>query len=1189
MLRHKYFKYLLIFLIQIANADAFGQSIKFDKLTVEDGLSQNTINHIIQDQKGFIWFATNGGLNKFDGIEFKAFVYDRDEPNSISSNIINHLYEDRSGNIWISTQNGLNLYHPDTDTFTNFKNEVNNPYSISHNQVNCVVEDDHGKIWIGTAGGGLNLYDPEQGRFKVFRNNLNNTQSLSSNFITCLERDKYGYIWVGTLDEGLNMLDPETQNFTTYSKPASSKLEGHISSNQINVIYEDYEGDLWIGTAAGIDRLIPDIAGRHLSVKDQVINCTKITTMGSMHISSIFQGASGLIWFGTRDHGIWYLNKYLHVSGNYIVEPSNDHSLLSNYVTTVFDDRSAILWIGTNSGINIIDKLKDRFVWHKRTPGTKNTVSSNNIRSIYKSPNGVMWYGTEDQGLSKYDPLSGVYTNFSSNDFVVDGESIMERNQILKRFDKRTSSSPMHPLHFLSHNRVNDIHPISYNYLWIGTGGGGINVLNTRTNSISYLRHIPNNESSLSSDNIKCIYRDSKGRTWVGTEDGGLNMYLKGKFTRFQSDENDLFTISSNNITSIQEDKTGTIWIGTFGGGLNKYDDKSNRFIRYFYKENNADGISSNNIYTIKYNFPDELWIGTADGLNILDIATDRFEHLTNADGLPSNSVYSILDDQSGNFWVSTNRGISRIHKSSFSIKNYDKEDGLQSTEFNPASSFVASNGVMYFGSINGYCSFHPDRITDNTSKPEVVFTNFKILNENVKTGAPGSPLKKNISETDTLILSYKDVSLSFEFVALNFTDARKNQYAYKMENFEDQWNFVGTRRYANYTNLEPGRYTFRVKASNNDGIWNEEGSAIFIIIKPPFWQTWWFYTASGLFLIGLIILSIQIRTRGLHRSKIILEEQVKLRTKQIKSQNKVLENANREIVLQKNEIEKQNILLRQKNVEISNAKLKLDNTNKELLDINTNLEGKVEERTFSLKRINEELVNANNELDRFIYRASHDLKGPIARLLGVSVLAKMDNKDETLKEYIELIEKGAVDINKTLNKLNNIHFINQQNVITDEIDIEKIVENTKSGLSNYIDLEELYINIHKESKFNLRSDQNLIRIILENLLENAVIFRKTTRADIDVLLKTDDRSIIIEVTDKGFGIQKDQHDKIFEMFYRGSQRSKGNGLGLYLVKKAVQKLNGRINLESEEGEFTNVSISLPKVIVSKELSNLVN
>ncbi|NJN24599.1 MAG: GHKL domain-containing protein [Cyclobacteriaceae bacterium] len=872
-----------------------------------------------------------------------------------------------------------------------------------------------------------------------------------------------------------------------------------------------------------------------------------------------------------------------------MIDPNSETSILSNNVSSVMDDKSGILWIGTNAGISIIDRQSDRFTWHKRTPGLANTMSSNNIQSIYKENNGVLWLGTFDKGLIKYDPSTEIYTNYLYDDYLVEGESITRRNRILRKFDQRKTAKKPDRIHYLSHNRIYALHRDLNKRLWIGTGGGGLNVMNINTGNITKYNYDPEDETSLSSDYIRCIYEDRKGRVWIGTEDAGLNLFEKGKFTRFVSDKNDIFTLGGNDVRAIVEDARGYLWIATFGGGLSKFDPQENKFTRFFHIEDKLNSLSSNSIYSMLLDANDKLWIGTAEGLNMLDVSTNRFEQFSRTNLLLSNSIYAILDDQQGNLWVSTNNGISRLNKSTMAIKNYDSEDGLLSTEFNIGAAHMTGNGEMLFGGINGYCTFFPDEITDNLYKPDILITNFKILNEEVPVGDKGSPLQKHISETDTIILSYKDVSISFEFVALNFTDSKKNNYAYKMEGLEPNWNYVGSRRFANYTNLQPGDYTFRVKASNNDGIWNERGKSIYIIVKPPFWRTWWFYSLVTVFILSSIFLTIQIRTRKLHRSKIALEDQVKSRTRQIESQNTVLEQANKEILNQKNEIEVQNKLLNEQNAEISQAKKKLDKSNQELISINANLENIVADRTSSLKFMNDKLIVANNELDLFIYRASHDLKGPIARLLGMTLLAKMDNKDEVLKEYIELIEKGALDINKTLNKLNNIHFINRELITREEIDFDKVMKECRSSLLNLIDDDDLAIDLSMESGFSLKSDYILIKIIMENLLENAIIFKKTKKAEIKVELKSSRKSIIISVEDNGLGIIKEQHGKIFEMFYRGSERSKGNGLGLYLVRKAVEKLNGKIEVESQEGKYACFTILFPKVIVPKELESLVN
>lgn len=1184
----------IFFILLFISISALAQrTYKFDKITVDNGLSQNNINWILQDKKGFVWFATNGGLNRFDGSQFITYIHNKSDSNTISNNIINHIFEDNSGKIWISTQNGLNVFDQSLEIFSHYKSELNNPTGLSSNQVTCTLQDDLGNYWIGTNGGGLNKFDPRSNEFSALRNIIKTPESISSNYITCLEKDKYGNIWIGTQNMGINMLNPESGKILRYVKPEVKNSQSTLSSNQINTIYEDNDGDLWIGTSEGIDKIKPTAAGRNLNNRDEVINFHKYllpkNSSASGSILSIYQGASGLIWFGTIDNGLGSFNKYTHTSWKHIIDPNNDFSILSNNVTTVFDDNSGILWIGTNAGINMIDRESDRFTWHKRATGISNTISSNNIQAIYKESNNIVWLGTFDKGLSHYDPLTEIYTNYLDNDFIVEGESIKEKNRVLQKYDKRKKSKKAPKIHYLTNNRIYAIHRDKSKRLWVATGGGGLNILNINNGRIAKYKNNPDNNTSIGSDNLRCLFEDSNGRIWIGTEDAGLNEFNGGGFRRFLSDENDIFSIGGNDIRSIVEDKNGYLWIGTFGGGLNKFDIKNNKFTRYSHLEDKPNWLSSNSIYALHIDKESKLWIGTADGLNMLDISNNRFEQFNMKNGLPSNSIYAIMEDPDDNLWLSTNKGISRLNKNTKAIKNYDKEDGIQSTEFNPGASFISQNGEMLFGGISGYCSFFPNEITDNLYKPDVVFTDFKILNEKVQIGERGSPLKKHITDTDTIKLSYKDVSLSFEFVALNYTDSKKNEYAYMMENFENKWNYVGNRRFANYTNLKPGKYTFRVKASNNDGIWNEEDKAIILIIRPPFWETWWFYSISSFFLFFSILLSIQLRTRTLHKSKVLLEDQVKLRTQQIKNQNRILEGANKEIIKQKTEIESQNNLLKTKNSEVSNAKKDLDKTNEELIAINTNLEELVAERTSSLKHMNDELITSNNELDLFIYRASHDLKGPIARLLGITLLAKMDNKDEALKEYIDLIEKGAVDINKVLNKLNNIHFINREVINREEIDFNKIIKECESHLTNFIEKPDLKIKLTSEPGFSLRSDYILMKIIVENLLENSVFFNKTKKVEIEINLRSSRKAIIISVKDNGLGIRKEQFEKIFDMFYRGSEKSKGNGLGLYLVRRAVSKLHGNITVESEEGKYSCFSVSLPKVIVPEALKSLVN
>ncbi len=1180
--------YSILYLLY-PNAPLYSQQLlKFEHIRVENGLSQSNINDILQDKQGFVWFATNGGLNRYDGTQFKLFTYSETDTVTLSSNKVNHLYEDKDGNILISTQNGLDIYDPNREVFTHFSRDISGDIPLVNRRVTCSAQDLNGNYWIGTAGGGLSKYDKRLKKNVTFISEPADDASISSNYITCIQIDNLGVIWVGTADNGLNKFNPNTNKFIRYK---TTDEENGTSGALINALYIDSFNTIWIGTDGGLDLIETKSNNTQTIAPEKIIHVKSFflpkKTIAEKAVLSIMEDRSGNIWFGTADSGLGHIKKDRKTLHIYTVDPNDEFSLLSNQISSVYEDNSGILWVGTNAGINVIDRMKDRFTWHKRAPGVGNTMSSNNIQSILKEKNGRIWLGSHDQGLTMYNPATDIFTTYLTNDFIIEGESVRERNRLFKKFDQRQTTTKPLPVYNLTHNRVNALLKDKNSNIWIGTGNGGINILGPGSGRISSLTHDPDDAFSLSSNNIRCMFMDWDGIIWIGTEDAGLNKYDGKIVEKYVTSEKDVFSISGNDVQCIAQDSTGLLWVGTFENGLSRFDPTANRFIRYFHIEKNSNSLSNNTIYSI---LPDKgkLWIGTADGLNLLDIANNTFTKIGKENGLASGSVYAILDDRNGNLWVSTNRGISSISKETLKVRNYGQDDGIQSTEFNPGATFRAQSGELFFGSLDGYCSFFPEKVTEIRHNPKILITDFRILNEKVPVGESGSPLKTNISSTDTLRLSYKHISISFEFVALNFSNARKTQYAYMMENFDTRWNYVDNRRYANYTNLPPGHYVFKVKASTSDGSWDENGRSVVIIIDPPFYKTWWFYVIATAFILIVVLLLIQWRTRYLFKSRNRLEEKVKVRTRQIKEKNKVLEQANKEILDQKSEIEQQNDLLVLKNEEISSAKSELDTINRELIDTNTNLEHIVEDRTSSLKDINQELKNANNELDTFIYRASHDLKGPIARLLGMTLLAKMDNKDEVLKEYILLIEKGAMDMNKTLNKLNNVHFINRETVSSEDIDVKKLIKDCTSELGNFIDPTDLEIQILSEPHFQVRTDYVLIKIIVENIIENAVIFRKTKQAKIEITLRTDKRRVIISIKDNGLGILKEQQERIFDMFYRGSERSKGNGLGLYLVRKAVQKLHGEVMIESEEGKYSCFTIALPTVIVPAELKSLV-
>lgn len=1164
----------------------FAQNVNFERITVDDGLAQNNINCVLQDQQGFLWFGTNGGLHKFDGLKFDVFQRDASDSTSITGNIIHDIVEDTIGNFWVATQNGLSYYDKGLEKFYNYLHDITDPTSLSHNYITSLALSKNGILWIGTLGGGINKLKPGTNKFIKILNIPGDTTCISSDNITSIEIDRFGLLWVGTADFGVNVIDPDTNKVLRYQNVTDKIDKSNLSSSQILKIHEDKAGRIWIGTDNGLN-MIPLPVSRSVTEPQEEIVTFLFTpnrkSLSKRSIQCITQGKEDIMWIGTKNMGLGKLNLSTGKTRFFKTMPTNPYSLNSNNITSVYYDKAGIVWIGTNAGINYIDHYSDRFTLHTRKAGAENTLSSNNVQAIRKDRDGTIWIGTYDQGLNRYDPLTHVYTTFLKNDVLVAGESIRERARILKKYNSKISDATRTKLRYLTHNRVLSLYEDENRKdLWIGTGGG-LNCLNLRSGKIAHFLSNIEKPGTLSGDIIHSIIKDRQGQLWIGTGDGGLNHFDGKRFTNYEHDSDNPETISNNDVRCITRGSNGDLWIGTFGGGLNHFDPTTNVFTHHQHSEENIGGISSNTIYSLLFSDSTYLWIGTDNGLNLYDLSKHTFTVYNTQHGLPSNVIYCIINDDNDNLWISTNKGISKFNISRAEFRNYGLKDGLQGNEFNPGAGFKTHKGEIIFGGFNGYNSFYPNRMEDNIYIPEIVITEFRISNEKILPGIPDSPIDKPIYKTDTLVLSHLQNTFSFEFAALNYTNAESNEYAYKLENFDEKWNEVKDRRFANYTNVPPGRYIFKVIGSNNDGFWNYEGTSIFIVITPPFWQTWLFYALIALIVIVSIYFIIYFRTRRLQRLKAVLEKLVKSRTKQMEQEKARVEKAHSEILFQKDEIERQHNLLKNKNKEITLAKGELDKVNNVLKNINTDLENIVKERTYKLQMVNKQLTQANSELDKFIYRASHDLKGPIARLLGLTMIAKMDKSEQDIGGYINLMQDNAFNMNRVINKLTNVHHINKRSSEIKNVDLTVIVHEIKQKLTKNLDTKLLDVQIAQEKGLTLLTDPVLIMIILENLIENALLFRRKKRVKVELSLQNQDDQYELKIRDNGIGIPKDQQNKIFEMFFRGSEKSYGNGLGLYLVSKAVKKLNGNIVLESTENEFTTFTIVFPHKLVDKD------
>jgi serine phosphatase RsbU (regulator of sigma subunit)/ligand-binding sensor domain-containing protein len=780
------FVYALLITLGLPSASqAQDAKIKFERISLEQGLSQSVVTCILQDSRGFMWFGTLDGLNKYDGYGFTVYKYDPLDSSSLSDNSISAIYEDDSGRLWIGTRAGLNKFDRKTEKFTRYQHDPANPHSLSHNAVTSIYADSpatagRNMLWIGTFAGGLNKLvlspadggegsDRQKEQFVHFKHDPKNPSSLSHDRIWSIYEDQSGSLWITTIGGGLSRLsrdDREKEQFIRYQHDPPNPTS--LSHNTARPIVEDKSGTLWIGTSGGLSRLIRDDREKETFV-------------------------------------------------HYPNDPADPNSLSNNDVWSIYEDQSGTLWIGTyGGGLNKFSKEKEKFAHVKKDPANPNSLGHNMVMSICEDHTGTLWIGTGGGGLDKLDAKSRGFINYRHN--------------------------PADP-YSLSNDGVAAIYEDRSGTLWIGTGEG-LNKLDRDRGRFIRYQHDPANPHSLSAMGVSAIYEDDSGTLWIGTGNGGLNKLDKAneRFVHYQHDPANPSSISDNTVYAIFENDAHSLWIGTTSG-LNKFDKAKEQFIHYSHDPANPKSLSNNRIFSI-YADPDSaesvLWIGTwGGGLNRFDIKSETFSHFTERDGLPNGVIYGILGDNGGNLWLSTNRGLSNFDPKTKTFRNYDVDDGLQSNEFNQGAYFKSKAGEMFLGGINGFNRFYPDRVKDNPHVPPVVLTAFKKFDKLVE-------LDTAIAEVKEIKLSYKDNFFSFTFAALDYTNPNKNQYAYKLEGFDSDWIYCGTRRYASYTNLDGGEYLFRVKGSNNDGVWNEEGITIKIIVTPPFWKTWWFLALTA-------------------------------------------------------------------------------------------------------------------------------------------------------------------------------------------------------------------------------------------------------------------------------------------------------------------------------------------------------
>lgn len=837
-------KYLIILLLIILLNPAYSQrkEIRFEHLTTKDGLPQGYVTTIDQDKFGFLWFGTQDGLVKYDGYKFIEYRYKQDDTNSISDNWITKIAVDSKNNIWVGTGGkGVSKITP-AEKIIRYPFNVNDGTGLNAGFVSDILVDKEEIIWLATSAGGLAKYDSQNEKFKYFTNNEDNSNSLSDNDASILYEDSKGFIWIGTKNSGLDRFDKNKEIFYNYKHINTDTTS--LVFNQVSSICEDNQGKLWIGTyGKGLDRFDP-VTEEFSHYKPGNSN---IYGLADSLISRVYCDTDGNIWICTDENGVYIYDKKFNYFHNYSPNLQDPTSIGDNRIWSIYEDKLGIIWVGGfTGGLSKFDKNKNWFKHYKSIPNNNNSLKDNFVKAILIDKHKKLWVG-HNKGITLIDRKNNTY------------------NHLFENFNNSNNT------------KVRAICEDTGGLIWIGTWGNGLIKYEHSKGRYKQYAVNPSDEHSLSANLIRDIYIDSKNQLWVCTT-AGLNKYDRSndQFDIIKINFNKDNSLNSNLLYKIIEDFYGDYWIGT-AAGLVRYNPGYNSFEIFLHSPEDSGSISDNRIRSIIKDSQNRLWVGTfGGGLNKFNYFDSSFTSYSTKSGLSSNVIYEIVEDDNYHLWLSTNNGLSRFNPDKKTFRNYSIRDGLQNKEFNGGASFKSSDGEILFGGVNGFNSFYLDDVVKNNNIfTPLVITEFSILNEAITPQSHPGILSDNINSIDKIQLEHNQNFISFEFASLRFSLPDIIKYKYYLEGLEKKWNYTSSKiRFANYTNLSPGDYTFKAAASNDEGVWLENGISLSITVLPPWWLTWWANTIYLVLIISLIIVSTAFQKKQLRvKSEIRLKE----------------------------------------------------------------------------------------------------------------------------------------------------------------------------------------------------------------------------------------------------------------------------------------------------------------------------
>ena len=819
--------------------------LRFTSLTLDQGLSQSVVTVTYQDSQGYIWVGTQDGLNRYDGYHFTIFRPDPESRSSLSDRQILSIIDDENGSLWIGTLlGGLNRYDRTTGHFTHYVHDPKNLDSLGGNCIRTLYIDQQGMLWIGNDGG-ADVFDPQRNVFIAHhRHDPQETTSLPLNGVNDIHQDRQGTMWFATW-KGLSYLDPSTGSFVHLTHNPADPTS--LIDNHVKMIVEDRAGDFWLGTEVGLDRLdLQTLRFEHFKPDSQIQG-----QLSSSNINAILEDRNGDVWVGTSD-GLNLFHRESRSFTAYRHIPAVLDSLTSSIILSLYEDQEGILWIGTfGGGVNKLDRGSNKFPVLQYDLANPKNISS---FGLIEDHTGQLWFTMYGEGLLRLNRETGDFTLYQHdpND---------TENSLLDNFVWTVSES-------------------RDGMIWIGSNQG-LNVLNPDTGAFTHYTYNelkPDDPTSLNGRVVGYILEDHQGVLWIAMPTG-LDCLDRstGIFTHYKYNHVDPTSLSNPNVAFIFESQEGEIWLGMYEGGLSRLDQKSGQFIHYRHNPNNPMSLSSDAVLAIMQDHTGTMWVGTGGGLNQFDPQSGRSVHYTEKDGLPNDVIYGIVEDDQSYLWLSTNNGLARFDPRTGSSQNYDVSDGLQSNEFNTFAFAKTRAGEIIFAGIAGTNIFRPEMIQNNDYVPPIVLTQLSQGGEMVE-------VEQSVDGQQNVTLRWPHNYFEFEFAALSYANPEKNQYAYRLENFDQDWIANGANNFGRYTNLPGGTYTLRIQGSNNDGVWNEAGTSIKVTVVPPTWQTWWFRGVAVVF-VGAVALGIyRLRVRDIEGYNRDLKKQVDERTREIET-----------------------------------------------------------------------------------------------------------------------------------------------------------------------------------------------------------------------------------------------------------------------------------------------------------------